>query len=88
MYLQPDGWRFGENIQKENDTYTDSCWPGCEYRLPVHNGEVKLGVNIIETGKTKWQGGQEWKRVKIEFVGDGEPSTFCRGWILDNNVPV
>jgi hypothetical protein len=40
-------------------------------------------VNVVVTGRT-WQRreGDYWVRVRIEFVGDGEPSVFVGGWLL------
>jgi hypothetical protein len=37
----------------------------------------------VITGRTvKRRMGDEWVRVRIEWVGDCEPSTFCSGWLL------
>ena len=88
MFLKPDSWKFGENIRKETDPYTDSSWPGCQYIIPVHNSLYCLAINLKETGKSKWVNGGEWKRVRIEFVGDGKPSHFVMGYLFDNGVPV
>ena len=79
---KPDGWSFAGKLSKDCG-YKDSLFPGCEYRLHSHHGP-KLAVNITVTGKDKFinihEGSPYFQcRCKIEFVGDGEPSTFTRG---------
>ena len=76
-HVEPEHWGIG-NLLK----------PGlagfCDYYLPTNSGgPVKeVAVNVTITGRTRIrrQGGY-WVRVKIEFVGDGEPSTFTGGWV-------
>lgn len=54
-------------------------WDGAAFRLPSANfPDVRLAVNVTVTGRTIQKG---FVRVQIEFVGDGEPSTFCGGWM-------
>ena len=84
-YLEPDGWPpcSGENIRKA-DGFSDSSFPGCQFRLPSVGGE--LAINLTRTGKDHYirnaYGRNQYRnRVKIEWVGDGEPSTFSHGWI-------
>jgi hypothetical protein len=39
-------------------------------------------VNVEITGKRRNHAGNwGWRRCRIEFVGDGEPSVFSGGWI-------
>ena len=83
-FIEPDGWNIGENL-KGDDGYKDSEFPGCEYRLPAGYG-YQLAVNVKVTGRTShYYGGLGTSiyrtRVKIEFVGDGEPSTFTGAWL-------
>ena len=71
----------------EGDTWHDSSFPGCRFRVPMH--DYNIAVNVTITGKTPTKrNGVIWYRCKIEFVGDGEPSTFTGGWIrlFDNEV--
>lgn len=71
------------------DNFADSSYPGCQFRVPVNgNGPIKsAAVNIKVTGRTwKWRSDRCWVRCQIEYVGDGEPSTFCGGWLLDVRV--
>lgn len=80
-YLMPDGWNGdGENLQA-GDAYVDSGYPGCQFRLMLrHDQRLSCAVNLTVTGrKTNRRG---YWRVKIEFVGDCEPSTFAGGWIM------
>ena len=78
-YIIPDEWRFGELL-------IESDWEAAQYRLPSTGGD--LAVNIRPTGKIRRayvrNYGQAWsaQRVEIEFVGDGYPSTFTRGWLV------
>jgi len=82
-YVCPDDWTFGENLVEDNG-FSDSEFPGCEFRLPTSTG-LELAVNVKVTGKDHWSGGGTFKaRCKIEFVGDGDQSTFTGGWIYHN----
>lgn len=82
-FVHPDEWDLGENL-KAADGYRNSSFPGCQFRLPSRGED--LAVNITVTGKPRFRKNSGsrlfWRsRVKIEFVGDGEPSTFSGGWI-------
>ena len=78
-YLVPDGWesRIGENLV-ESDGYSDSSFPGCQFRLPCQ--DCMVAVNVMVTGRKPDRDG--FYRCKIEWVGDGEPSTFSGGKVL------
>lgn len=59
---------------------------GASFRLPSWIGEVEgfVGppVNVTITGRTvQWKLGSPRVRVRIEFVDDGQPSTFAGGWL-------
>lgn len=86
LYILPDGWTIGE-ILAESDGYRDSSFPGCDYRLP--RSDYQLATNVKITGQKSHLISCDWfrTRVKIEFVGDGEPSTFVGGWLY-SNVPL
>ena len=88
-HVEPDGWRIGENLEA-SDGWSDSLYPGCQFRLPCHAGciepQAKLGINITVTGNPHYLAGsrisqRHRSRIKIEIVGDGEPSTFTGGWL-------
>jgi hypothetical protein len=79
--IRPENWPFGSRL-------IASDWDQAEFRLPRPNAFPNdpiqsLAVNIVITGRT-WQRreGDYWLRVRIEFVGDGEPSAFAGGWML------
>ena len=79
--VQPDGWIWWEKLE-ESDGFSDSSFPGCQFRLPSGcDNTVKLAVNIKVTGKPRWNGFSYTSRCIIEFVGDGGPSTFSGGII-------
>jgi len=83
-YLEPDNWPIGENITKA-DSFSDSGFPGCQYRIPAGIPELgwELAINLTISGRMSHalDYGRYKTRVKIEFVGDCEPSTFSHGWI-------
>lgn len=62
-------------------------WEAAEFRYPcwaLHAERVKgVACNVTVTGRTfKVVQGHQWIRCKVEFVGDGEPSTFVGGWVM------
>jgi hypothetical protein len=83
--------RFGEHkICKRllpGDNFSDSGYPGCQFRIPVNGGMgpiPSVAVNVKITGKKSVRyNGDYWLRCQIEFVGDCEPSTFCAGFIKE-----
>jgi hypothetical protein len=84
-FVRPDGWNWG-NPLSESDGYKDSSFPGCTFRL--NSEHYDLAVNVTRSGRKKvWSpsyGRHEGTfkyRVKVEFVGDGEASTFSHGWL-------
>ena len=75
--IRPDGWRFSERL-------VESDWSEAEFYLLTGHcvGIQQVAVNITITGRTLQRfDGDLWVRVKIEFVGDGEPSVFHGGWM-------
>jgi hypothetical protein len=79
-YVCPDGW----GPPSGGDKLLPSDWEQARYRLPVHapGGIKSIAVNVTVTGTPQRKWGGIWQRVKIEFVGDGEPSEVSRGWVL------
>ena len=64
----------------EDDGFSDSGFPGCQFR--IQNTVGSTAVNIEVTGRTiQRHEGSNAVRIRIEFVGDCEPSTFSGGWI-------
>jgi len=76
-YIKPDGWRFGELLAAGDDFST--------FRLPTGHtvGITSLAVEIEVTGRTlqRREGESGWVRVKIIYVGDGEPDQYSGGWM-------
>lgn len=54
-----------------------------EYRLRAPHTGTRHAVRVAATGRhvRRW-GCAYWLRGRIEFCGDGEPSTFAPCWIL------
>ena len=83
VYL--DGKNIGEKLLPGDDAC--GSWQGCDFRYPnpVQGWEVKhaIACNVSITGRTmQIVNGSRCVRVKIEWVGDCEPSTFSSGWLL------
>ena len=83
-YVDLDNDRCGENLLAGDDP-VDESHSGSQFRFPLNNsGPIKsVAVNVTVTGRRHyWVGnGRSRSRVKVEFVGDGEPSTFLGGWV-------
>lgn len=85
--IQADGWSLPELIFDDDITpgYKDSEWPGCQFRYESYRSGWHIAINVRVTGGPKWNG-RCWKsRCKIEFVGDGEPSTFSGGYLFTDS---
>lgn len=78
--VYPDGWSGHGAPLEESD------WRRADFRLQGYRSGIKLAVTIAVTGRTfqsPWgTEGARAVRVRIEFVGDGEPSTFSGGWMI------
>jgi len=65
----------------EGDSFVDSGFAGCDFRT-----KHGTAINVEVTGRTfQYRNGSRMVRVRIEFVGDCEPSTFTGGWMAVNN---
>ena len=86
--IKPDSWKNFEFVQLDHDTYTDSSWSGCDYRITSGGmGSSGMAMNVRVTGRkstptiaSTWQ-----TRAVLEFVGDGEPSTFLSGIVYSKS---
>ena len=76
-FIRPDLWSIGAILEK-SDNFSDSSFPGCAFYVLGTHG-YWAAVNVTVTGRRPNRHGA-W-RCKIEFVGDGEPSTFTGGTI-------
>ena len=86
-FLVPDGWILGKRISAEDDTYTDAGWPGNDFWVVTPNTGTVVRFNLKTTGLSYNSPLYNYCykcRVRIEFVGDGTPSTFHGGWLHHN----
>lgn len=74
-YVKPDGWRFGGSVV-----------PGGEYPIRLQGERAPYAVRIEQTGRyvrrVPGEGGSLGLRVRITFLGDGEPDTVVGGWLF------
>jgi hypothetical protein len=84
--IHPDTWATWDFVAPDTDTYIDSDWPGCDYRV-TSGPSVDSGINIYVTGRSsRPTGSGTWKtRARIEFVGDGAPSEFVGGIVYSTS---
>lgn len=54
-----------------------------EFRLHAPHTGARLAVRVAVTGRrpVRWSGNY-WARGRVEFCGDGAPSTFAPCWLL------
>jgi len=81
--------RIGEILHEGDDFTIDDGYAGCDFRYPAqYGGPIKdVACNVKVTGrKTTRRFGDEWVRVRVEFVGDCKPSTFAKGFMLINDT--
>lgn len=86
MTVHPDEWNDFSRLVKD-DGYKDSSFAGCQYRLPSNCVMgYQLAVNIKVTGRKSFELYKDRyrTRIQIEFVGDGDPSVFARGWMYSD----
>ena len=90
--IHPDSWPTWSFVKTDHCTYKDNGWNGCDYRVEskswmTHDHHSNgLAINVHITGKTsKWNGVTFETRARIEFVGDGEPSTFTKGKVYSTS---
>ena len=84
-YVILDSKNIGEQLLPGED-YVDSGFAGCQFRWPNPIQEWRtsraIAVNVEITGRTiQYRDGGRYVRVRIEWVGDCEPSTFSGGWL-------
>ena len=69
----------------EGCEYVDAGFAGCQfYAVRMHVCHpYQFAANIEITGRTiQTVSGLRAVKIRIESVGDCEPSTFCAGWLL------
>lgn len=81
--LKLDDWGFHTPLM-QGDDFVDSGYHGCQFRIQTNHihAPASVAVNLTQTGKRIWQRNYgDRVRVKVEFVGDCEPSTFGGGYV-------
>lgn len=80
-YIEPDTWKIGGVLQ-------GSFWDKAEFYIESGNMiDVKYAVNIKQVfNREREKRGSTWRRVKIEWVKDGEPNVTSLGWMISNKV--
>lgn len=78
---RPQSYQIAEQLFPCTD------WDMAEYRYPNPIPEWRekhaTACNVKHTGRTiQRHSGAYWIKGEVEWVGDGEPSTFCCCWIL------
>ena len=84
-FVKLDEGRIGEKLLPGDD-FTCAGWDGCDFRYPnpvsIWRESRAIACNVHVTGRTiQYKDGGRRVRVKIEWVGDCEPSTFSGGWM-------
>jgi hypothetical protein len=62
-------------------------WEAADFRFPCwalrNNGITGVACKVEVTGRTLQRvDGRMGVRCTVEFVNDGEPSTFAKGWVI------
>lgn len=84
-WLEPDGWKLGGLLSESN-------WEAADFRVGSTNAfdlysdrPAGIAINLEITGRDlryrPGRGPANWIRVRIVWVGDGEPDTFSGGWL-------
>lgn len=81
-FIEPDSWQIGGKL-------LFSAWKRVGFYIEsgrMYNQTYAVNIKILEYVKPRIRRGNEWKRVQIEWVKDGEPSVFSRGWMISNKI--
>ena len=75
-YIEPESWRLGGVLKPGLHGF-------CDYYLTTNSAVVKeVAVNVEITGRTIIRRQGDWYvRLRITFVGDGQPNTHTGGWV-------
>jgi len=80
--LKADNWKLAEPL-REGAEFADKGFIGCQFRVNVKG--YQIAVNVVITGKPKFNGFNYQSRCKIEFVGDCCNSIFSGGLLYQKN---
>ena len=79
--LYPDGWPVWASAPLEaGESACMPGFPGSQFRVTA--SRFTAAVNVTRTGHNRRTDDGVCIRVRIEWVGDCEPSTFSRGWLV------
>ena len=63
----------------------ESEWEAAQFYVTAPFTDARVALRLEVTGRTyQWPFGSDSPkcvRVRVEFVGDGEPSTYGKGWL-------
>jgi len=76
-----------ENAAGRTELLLASDWDAAMFRFPnpVPDWATRhaIAVNVEITGRTfRRRRGAQYVKLRLEWVGDGEPSTYSDGWLL------
>lgn len=76
-----------ENAAGRIEVLLPSEWNRAAFRFPNPIQEWReihaIALNLSITGRTfQWRNGRHMVKLRLEWVGDGEPSTYSEGWLL------
>lgn len=76
--LYPDGWAPSSTYLNPSD------WDKAEWRIPsARYSGIGLAIRLRVTGRTvQRKHGNLVVRVEITWVGDGEPDTYSKGYLV------
>jgi hypothetical protein len=80
--IKPHGWKQFVSVSVDNDTFTDSSWNGCDYRIDddPEADNHGLAIDIYITGrKSVWKDYHYITAARIVFPNDGEPDEHSKG---------
>ena len=80
-----------ENAVGRIEVLLPSDWDRAEFRFPnpIHEWREAhaIALNIEITGRTfQWRNGRHMVKLRLEWVGDDEPSTYSEGWLLVDSI--
>lgn len=86
MYVAPDGWRgaSGELIRSDWSEAQFRIISGTPATSPTDSGMIEPAINLTLTGRSVQFAPHNRAprvRVRIEWIGDGEPSEYSHGWL-------
>lgn len=88
--IHPKQWPTWAFVELDNDTYTDSDWNGCDYRVndKACNSDG-LAIDVFITGRlSKWNGITFETKARIVFPNDGAEKDNYTSGIVYSTAPL